>query len=287
MSDPFKIDGPALVSFSGGRTSAYMLWRILQAHGGTLPADVRVTFANTGKETPQTLDFVRDCGDRWGVDIVWLQYKEADETKDRWEIVTHETAARKGEPFKALIDRKGYLPNPVTRFCTSELKIRVMRDFCRSLGWDNWTNVIGLRADEPARVARARVARARVNRDAWENAMPLATAGITKSDVQEFWARQNFDLSLLNIGGTTPAGNCDLCFLKGAATIAGLIRANPDLADWWAEAEAATRASKPDGARFRKDRMGYEAMKLAVLQQQNFDFPDENRIDCFCMDDAA
>jgi len=283
VSDPFKIDGPALISFSGGRTSAYMLWRILQAHGGTLPDDVKVTFANTGKEMPQTLDFVRDCGDRWGVDIVWLQYKDADEAKDRWERVTYETAARKGEPFKALIDRKEYLPNPVTRFCTIELKIRVMRDYAKSLGWENWTNVLGLRADEMARVVRARN-----NTDRWDNAMPLATSGITKRDVQAFWSKQNFDLNLQNINGTTPAGNCDLCFLKSTATIMGLIRANPELADWWAEAEAeaASRASKPLGARFRKDRMGYADMKAAVLAQRNFDFPDDNRIDCFCMEDA-
>ncbi len=64
MSDPFHITGPALISFSGGRTSGYMLWRILQAHGGTLPDDVYVTFANTGKEREETLRFVYECGSR-------------------------------------------------------------------------------------------------------------------------------------------------------------------------------------------------------------------------------
>lgn len=74
MSDPFRITGPAIISFSGGRTSGYMLWRILQAHGGTLPEDVIVTFANTGKEREETLRFVHDCGTHWNVPIVWLEY---------------------------------------------------------------------------------------------------------------------------------------------------------------------------------------------------------------------
>lgn len=49
MSDPFKVDGLTAISFSGGRTSAYMLWRVLQAHGGALPDGVEVCFANTNK----------------------------------------------------------------------------------------------------------------------------------------------------------------------------------------------------------------------------------------------
>jgi 3'-phosphoadenosine 5'-phosphosulfate sulfotransferase (PAPS reductase)/FAD synthetase len=280
MADPFRIAGPALVSFSGGRTSAYMLWRILQAHGGTLPDDVRVTFANTGKEMPQTLDFVRDCGERWGVEIVWLEYRDHEDTKQRFRVVTHETASRNGEPFRALIDRKGFLPNPVTRFCTSELKVRPMRDYARLLGWQNWTNAIGLRADEPGRVAKSRH-----NKEAWDNSMPLADAGVTRRDVRAFWAMQNFDLHLPNIDGVTPLGNCDLCFLKSAATISGIMRDMPDRAKWWieAEAEAEARASKPSGALFRTDRPSYAAMFDAVQRQQAFDFGDADEIvDCFC-----
>ncbi len=64
MTDPFKIDTPTCISFSGGRTSAYMLWRVLQANGG-LPAEAVVCFANTGKEDEETLRFVQDVSANW------------------------------------------------------------------------------------------------------------------------------------------------------------------------------------------------------------------------------
>ncbi|HBO79850.1 MAG TPA: Nin-like protein, partial [Cupriavidus sp.] len=74
MRDPFKIDQPTCISFSGGRTSAYMLWRVLQANSG-LPADTVVCFANTGKEVEATLRFVRDCATHWHVPVHWLEYQ--------------------------------------------------------------------------------------------------------------------------------------------------------------------------------------------------------------------
>ena len=47
MNDPFKIIEPTVISFSGGRTSGYMLWRILQSNNG-LPDDAIVCFDNSG-----------------------------------------------------------------------------------------------------------------------------------------------------------------------------------------------------------------------------------------------
>lgn len=112
---PFIINEPTCISFSGGRTSAYMLWRVLEAHGG-LPNEAIVCFANTGKEDEATLRFVQDCSERWGVEIHWVEYRDADPAFKR---VTFDTASRNGEPFEALIRKRQYLPNPVTRFCTS------------------------------------------------------------------------------------------------------------------------------------------------------------------------
>lgn len=92
MTDPFKITEPTLISFSGGRTSAYMLWRVLQSNGG-VPEDGVVCFANTGKEDPATYQFIKDCEDNWNVKINWVEYIPE---KPGFKLVDFETAARGG-----------------------------------------------------------------------------------------------------------------------------------------------------------------------------------------------
>ena len=279
MSDPFQIIEPTCISFSGGRTSAYMLWRVLQSNGGKLPEEAVVCFANTGKEDEATLKFVHDCEVNWDVPIVWLEYQDAEETKDRFKIVNFETASRNGEPFEAVIRKKSYLPNPVTRFCTIEMKIRTIANYLFSIGMcekrshGERMSWVGIRADEPRRAAK-------IPRDR----TPLVSAGVGKEDVGNFWRKQPFDLGLPNFNGVTYHGNCDLCFLKGESQTRSLIAEKPERAIWWAKMEAMAMASKPDGARFRKDRDSYQSMmNFAKNQVPMFDNPDES-IACFCGD---
>lgn len=273
--NPFRLDGPAVIAFSGGRTSGLMLYRIIEAHGGALPSDILPVFCNTGKEHDRTLDFVRDCGERWGVRIRWIEWRGAEEPRDRWREVDHATASRNGEPFAAVIARKGYLPNPVARFCTVEMKIHATHRFLRGIGWENgYTKAIGLRYDEPHRVARSR-GREQAGGDPWSLALPLYDAGLTVRDVVAFWRAQPFDLQLpLAPDGTTPQGNCDLCFLKSAGKIASVIAAEPQRAIWWAEQEARM------GATFRNDRPSYAAM----MQQTTLVFDGDDNLDCACTD---
>lgn len=279
MAHPYLINGPALISFSGGRTSAYMLRQILDARGGKLAPDVVVTFANTGRERPETLDFVAECGARWDVPITWLEWRPG-EHGQRFEIVSHNSASRNGEPFAELIASKAMLPNPMLRYCTIELKIRVMRDYARSLGWDHWTNIVGLRADEPGRVGRA-VAQ---HKERWVNRCPLSDAAVTERDVLAFWKRQPFDLRLKSY-----EGNCDLCFLKSAGKITRIMRERPDLVGWWVEQEAAKAAvAGSNGDCFRQDRPGYaELLERTLRQGTLFDhsaFDDHQSCEIGCTD---
>ena len=269
MTDPFRIDGPALVSFSGGRTSGYMLRRILDARGGTLPPDVHVVFANTGKERPETLDFVHECSVQWSVPIVWVEYVRRHE----YEVVTYETASRNGEPFERAINDRKYLPNPVTRFCTQSLKVDLFAAFMSR--YEAWDNVIGLRADEPARVAKRRAA----NDDpelklAWHSVMPLAEAGVTETDVLTWWRSQPFQLAL-----TVGWSNCDLCMMKGFALRVRLARERPDLLGWW------ERMENERGATFRNDTPSYTRLRVFSERQGALPLDGEaNNIPCTCTD---
>ena len=273
MSNPYKIIEPTCISFSGGRTSAYMLYKILEAHDMSLPDEAIVCFANTGKEDEATLKFVHDCSVNWGVEIHWVEYRNADPAFER---VTFETASRNGEPFEALIHKRQYLPNPVTRFCTSELKIRTIHKYLKSLGWDHNEQMdwVGMRADEQRRAAKI----------ADKSRIPLVTAGVTKETVGQFWRSQPFDLGLPNMNGVTMHGNCDLCFLKGGAQVLSLIQEKPERAVWWTKMEALALASKPSGAVFRSDRPSYaEMVKFSASQMDMFD-ANEEAIACFCGD---
>lgn len=284
MKNPYKIAGPTAISFSGGRTSAYMLWRVLQANSG-LPKEAKVCFANTGKEEEATLRFVNECSKQWNVPITWVEYR-ADERG--YAVVNFETASRDGEPFEAIVKKRNYLPNPVTRFCTVELKIRAMHRHLRELGWADgdgeWDQMVGIRADEPARVARIR-ARPSPGTVRETMVMPLADDGVTVHHVQEFWDAQPWGLELPTYKGRTLAGNCDLCFMKPAGQIASLIAQRPERAVWWAKIEALSLSSKPSGAVFRSDRPSYAAMLKNVQEQKDmFAFEDETGMNCFCGD---
>ena len=77
---PYRVPRPAVISFSGGRTSAYMLKSIVDAYGGHLPDGIWVAFANTGMERHETLDFVDICSRAWGVEIFWLLWRALHKT---------------------------------------------------------------------------------------------------------------------------------------------------------------------------------------------------------------
>lgn len=277
--NPYLIPGPCLWSFSGGRTSGYMLYHALEAFDGKLPPDHHVCFANTGKEREETLRFVHECGSRWGVTINWLEWAPRPEglegRRTPWELryseVGYNSASRNGEPFKALIARKKMAPNAAMRYCTSHLKVDTMKAFMMSLGYQRWNNAVGLRADEIRRIIKGQK-RNDAGLERFTTVWPMLKAGVTARDVWKWWLGGNADPKNLthplpqgfDLGLYPYEGNCDGCFLKGRAILEWQEREKPGRLDWWREIEEWLVAS---GMR-RKVEMSYFNLQYSYAELQ-------------------
>jgi len=256
MSSPYKLpEGNVAISFSGGRTSGYMLHQIL-TENGDLPERCKVVFANTGREMPETLDFVQECSQRWNVPLTWLEYRKL---KPKFVTVSHNSASRDGEPFTECVDsvtKFRYLPNQAQRFCTQQMKVLTIKRFLVSQTWKRWVNTVGIRADEAHRVKPSTDNR-------WTNWFPLNDANVSVHDINNFWQHQPFDLKVQK-----GLGNCDGCFLKSEATLAAVWREHPQRMQWWSELESKV------GAKFHKART-YKELGDYVARQGDWIFNNE------------
>lgn len=191
------------ISFSGGRTSAYMTKKLID--NLAYQYDFIVTFANTGMEHPKTLEFIKKCDDVFNFNTIWLEgVVHYDERKSSThKIVTFETASRNGEPYEAYIKKYG-IPNTAFPQCTRELKINPMRSYLSSLGINHKTipTAIGIRADEKRRIAKTA--------EAEKIVYPLIDIWPTdKQDILDWWEDQSFDLEIEEF-----EGNCLGCYKK-------------------------------------------------------------------------
>lgn len=270
-----------LISFSGGRTSAFMAKLVLE-----LPkykkSNIIVVYANTGKENEETLKFIDKCDKEFKLDLVWI---EADVIHEKgkgtnYKIVTFETASRKGEPFEQVIKKYG-LPSKLYRHCTRELKEVIITKYGKFIfGTTDFYQAIGIRADEPHRIGS--------NKNKF---YPLAEMGFTEDIIRNWWDRQSFDLELKDY-----QGNCDLCFLKSIRKKLTILEEDESKSIWWDKMEklyAKEYQNKFDVYRdfsiidlvdkskrpFKKALDKHEVNK----QQQNmFNADMDMEFDCFC-----
>ena len=271
---------------SGGRSSGYMLRKILDANNG-LPDNAICVFNNTGKEREETLVFVNEMASKWAVDIVWLEYWFDDKAaggrgdqKHKHKIVDFDSAGRDGEPFADLIKAKHYLPHTTQRICTSELKIETTRRYIkRELGWKSWRDVVGIRNDEQTRAQRMIDANCLMD-------VPMFWEKVTKQEVDNWWSANDFDLGIDSI-----YGNCDACFLKSRSNLIQLFRREPERAAWWVNMEksVADRLNTANHAnmnQFREDISMAQLLEYASSQEDLF--PPEaggsESVSCFCGD---
>jgi len=214
-----------LISFSGGKTSAYMLWWLMNKWEDRDQWEIVVVFANTGKEVEGTLLFVDDCANEWNVPIVWVEAVPKVKGKG-WgvthSVVTYETASRKGEPFEAMIARIG-IPTTNAPFCSDQLKRKAIESYMKSIGWKGYWKALGMRIDEPKRIRKNAVQR-KIMYPLWD------LDPQTKQSISDWWSAQSFGLGI-----HPDDGNCDNCWKKDILRLVRNANRKPSSFDWWQE----------------------------------------------------
>lgn len=213
------------ISFSGGKTSAYMTKMLLDYFREHEPwREVVVTFANTGQEHEETLKFVDRCDREFGFGVVWLE-AVVDPRRGkgiRHKVVDFASASRKGEPFEAYIAKHG-IPNRMYNQCTSRLKTEVMDSYRKTIDWKKGTfsTAVGIRQDEQDRVSLTAIKK-------WDVFYPCVDAGVSKDDVRLWWASQRF-----NLGIPEHWGNCVTCWKKSNRKLLTIARSNPEFFEFF------------------------------------------------------
>lgn len=266
----------AIAGISGGRTSARMAYM--------LDESVVLCFQNTGKEHSKTYEFIERLEQDLGRPIVRLEFRAPERGeapgKSTVEVVEHRHLSRRGEPFMDMLecvrtfrakhkDAGPIAPWARQRICTAYLKVKTQRRYAVSIGFGSpreYTEYVGLRADEPARVAKMRGRNDA--RDTDERA-PLAEAGIVKDDVLRFWAAKPFDLEI-----PEHLGNCTGCFLKDERDLASALLEDETDARWWIDIEenyAPMRRGRPSYAQVLSEAPERMAIRAAMARGEAFE----------------
>lgn len=250
-----------IVSFSGGRTSAFMLHYLFKEWQHRYDYEMIAVFANTGKESEGTLFFVDECSQEWDIPIIWIESKRSDNGKKysvSHRIVTYETASRNGEPFEDMIKSIG-IPSTNTPFCSYQLKRKAIESYAKSIGWKNYRFAIGVRIDESKRL-----------NDDPKLFYPLVSEiAMNKRMISEWWQKQSFDLNI-----HPDEGNCDNCWKKDYPRLVRNMIRNPESYNWWEQMETKygnikhrDNDTEPPYYFYRGQKSVMDIRKLALLSQ--------------------
>lgn len=224
--------------------------------------EIVVAFMNTGDEHEKTLEYVRNIGLHYNLNVVWLEADVSPElgVGTGHKVVTFETASRKQEPFERVIEKYG-IPNNQYPHCTRELKQQPLTSYLRSIGWEahSYNTAIGIRADELDRISPKWIREAGA-------IYPLIDLGIKKPDVLEW------DLAHpVRLGIPEHWGNCRFCWKKSFRKLATITTEIPDAPAFFARMEAEHK----DSGRGDGDRRFFRGRKtvadiVAMAKDPNF-----------------
>lgn len=246
-----------LVSFSGGRTSAYMCWWLKNNMSHIY--NMHFCYANTGLEHEKTLEFIDKVDKYLKLDLTWIEAVITDTqgVGTGYTIVDHKTACRDNRLFKDLSKAYG-LANKQFPHCTRELKIVPIKKFADDyFGFKNYRQALGIRIDEPKRFKI----------DFSNYIQPLASiVKVTKQDILDFWKNMPFDLEI-----EEHYGNCVACYKKSDKKLKMIADENPHYFDSFIELE--NLYSKVKTQEEKGERIIYRHFRKAYDVKHNLNLP--------------
>jgi hypothetical protein len=251
-------------SISGGKTSAYMAKHFPTDYNVFSLVKIEAEYCR-----PKDKGIVDYVSEKLGEDFIATA--ESDKTlyvvRDLEQIIGKEIKWLSGESFEAVIRRKKALPNMMWRFCTTEMKMKPIFEFCRNHIDDVVDMQIGFRYDEKERANRenktfkAIVGQSPNGRNKWkeihwrELSYPLIDNKVFHFNVAD-WAKST---SL-----EFPAdSNCVGCFWKPFQQLRKNWEDEPLKMRWFSDMEKLMKR------KFKKE-MTYEKVKGIGLQSDFF-----------------
>jgi hypothetical protein len=227
-----------VVSFSGGRTSAYLVYLIEQMRkSGEWTEPVEYIFMDTGAEHPKTYEFIKKCVEHFGIELTCLRgdFSQPVGVGHTYKVVSIDDCKHDmvSGPFAQLMRKYGP-PQVMAAFCTTRMKEDTFNKYCNDkYGKSNFTTWLGIRADEQSRLRIGKNPRLRYMAEITD---------FEKDDVLDFWAGMPFDLEIQE-----HLGNCVFCIKKSINKLALAARDEPELAaEWMAAIESGSdRLNQP------------------------------------------
>lgn len=215
-----------LVSFSGGRTSAYLVHIIEEMSKRGEIENVRYIFMDTGAEHPKTYEFIKRCVEYFGIELICLRgnFNQPAGQGHTYDIVPLDEIRHDmvNGPYAQMMRKYG-IPTIASAWCTSRMKEETHDKYCDDVfGKGNYVTWLGMRYDEPRRIKLPNNRGIRYLAE---------ICNYEKDDILKWWDDMPFNLEI-----DEHLGNCVFCFKKSHGKVALAARDEPELLEQWKKA---------------------------------------------------
>ncbi|MCG6644455.1 phosphoadenosine phosphosulfate reductase family protein [Acinetobacter baumannii] len=259
-----------VISFSGGRTSAYLV------HLFKSDPNAHFVFMDTGAEHPATYQFIKDIVKHWGIDLVCLRTVVNPQMGKGcgYQLVGLDELKQDLKPWEKMLAKYG-APAYDIPYCTARMKTEPFEKYCNdTFGKHQFERWIGIRFDEPKRLPIEILENLNLPIHKYaKHQKPgfrylAEICDLDKDQILDWWEAQPFDLAI-----TEHLGNCVFCIKKHLNKVALAAKDEPEMAvKWIGLTEGPT--VRTEGRKHNHKRMYRERLHMSDVIEA---FKDHNR----------